>query len=206
MAKSMSVVVRPNQAALWPVSKSSLEVVPPKGMSRCVWASMPPGSSNMPEASMTRPAASAGREGAMSRIFSPSTRMSAAKLRSAVTTVPLRMSVAGIGTIIAEDDSIRRYSDYRFRVRRGERVSGGNLRMAPPEGSGVEGRWRLAHGHRIVLAEGRREPSGLRSGRLRVARRKDRVPRRRRPQRRDEEGQQDYRRLADVHGDRARRA
>src|SRR6266567_3411357 len=57
---------------------------------------MPPGSSSMPEASMTRLAASAGREGAMSRIFSPSTRMSATMLRSAVTTVPFRISVVGI--------------------------------------------------------------------------------------------------------------
>src|SRR5262245_54848085 len=57
---------------------------------------MPPGSSSIPEASMTRLAASAGREGAMSRIFSPSTRMSATTLRSAVTTVPFRMSVVGI--------------------------------------------------------------------------------------------------------------
>src|SRR6266446_522188 len=96
MAKSMMVVVPPKAAARVPVSKSSLEVVPPNGMSRCVWASMPPGSSSIPEASMTRPAASAGREGAMSRIFSPSTRMSAATLRSAVTTVPFRMSVVGI--------------------------------------------------------------------------------------------------------------
>src|SRR2546430_395129 len=57
---------------------------------------MPPGSSSIPEASMTRPAASGGREGAMSRIFSLSTRMSATMLRSAVTTVPFRISVVGI--------------------------------------------------------------------------------------------------------------
>src|SRR5947209_348958 len=43
MAKSMSVVVPPKAAAMVPVSKSSELVVPPKGMSRCVCTSMPPG-------------------------------------------------------------------------------------------------------------------------------------------------------------------
>ena len=43
MAKSTMVVVPPTAAARVPVSKSSAEVVPPKGMSRCVWTSMPPG-------------------------------------------------------------------------------------------------------------------------------------------------------------------
>ena len=48
MAKSTMVVVPPMAAARVPVSKSSLDVVPPNGMSRCVCASMPPGSSSMP--------------------------------------------------------------------------------------------------------------------------------------------------------------
>ena len=43
MAKSTIVVVPPIAAARVPVSKSSAELVPPKGMSRWVWASMPPG-------------------------------------------------------------------------------------------------------------------------------------------------------------------
>jgi hypothetical protein len=51
MAKSTMVVVPPNAAARVPVSKSSLDVVPPNGMSRCVCASIPPGSSSSPEAS-----------------------------------------------------------------------------------------------------------------------------------------------------------
>src|SRR6266568_2091018 len=52
MAKSMSVVVPPWAAAMVPVSKSSDETVPPKGMSRWVWASMPPGKTYFPVASM----------------------------------------------------------------------------------------------------------------------------------------------------------
>ena len=49
----MSVVVPPCAAAIVPVSKSSAEVVPPNGMSRCVWTSTPPGITSLPEASMT---------------------------------------------------------------------------------------------------------------------------------------------------------
>src|SRR5213593_2622893 len=63
---------------------------------------MPPGSSSRPVASITRSAASAGREGAMSRMRSPSTRMSAAALRSAVTTVPLRMRMLGMMSTIMQ--------------------------------------------------------------------------------------------------------
>src|ERR1035441_7402541 len=65
MAKSIRVVVPPKAAARVPVSKSSLEVVPPKGMSRCVWTSIPPGSSSMPDASITRSAVSTGTEHAI---------------------------------------------------------------------------------------------------------------------------------------------
>jgi len=36
-------VVPPNAAAIVPDSKSSADVVPPNGMSRWVWQSMPPG-------------------------------------------------------------------------------------------------------------------------------------------------------------------
>jgi len=43
MAKSMIVVVPPQAAAAVPVSNVSLAVVPPNGISMCVWASTPPG-------------------------------------------------------------------------------------------------------------------------------------------------------------------
>ena len=45
-------VVPPKAAAMVPDSKSSADVVPPNGMSRCVCTSMPPGSTSLPEASM----------------------------------------------------------------------------------------------------------------------------------------------------------
>ena len=50
------VVVPPCAAAIVPDSKSSADVVPPNGMSRCVWTSMPPGKHVLPVASMTRSA------------------------------------------------------------------------------------------------------------------------------------------------------
>jgi hypothetical protein len=43
MAKSMCIVVPPKAAARCPLKKSSEETVPPNGMSRWVWTSMPPG-------------------------------------------------------------------------------------------------------------------------------------------------------------------
>ena len=49
----MRVVVPPWAAAIVPDSKSSEEVVPPKGMSRCVCTSIPPGMTSFPEASTT---------------------------------------------------------------------------------------------------------------------------------------------------------
>src|SRR5215469_76249 len=93
MAKSTSVVVPPNAAARVPVSKSSLDVVPPNGISRCVCASIPPGKSNSPVASITRSDAPAVKPARTSLIFSPSTKMSAGNVDSAVTTVPPRISV-----------------------------------------------------------------------------------------------------------------
>ena len=57
----MSVVVPPKAAARVPVSKSSALVVPPKGMSRCVWTSMPPGRTYLPAASMIFVALSRGK-------------------------------------------------------------------------------------------------------------------------------------------------
>ena len=57
VAKSMIVVVPPWAAATVPVSKSSVEVMSPAGMSRCVCASMPPGITRRPDASITVSAA-----------------------------------------------------------------------------------------------------------------------------------------------------
>src|ERR1700712_4836738 len=51
--KSTIVVVPPQAAALVPVSKESDAVVPPNGISMCVWASIPPGMTYFPVASMT---------------------------------------------------------------------------------------------------------------------------------------------------------
>ena len=53
MQKSTWLVVPPNAAAVWPDSTSSIVVVPPNGMSRCVCGSTPPGSTYLPVASMT---------------------------------------------------------------------------------------------------------------------------------------------------------
>jgi hypothetical protein len=54
--KSTWVVVPPNAAEVCPDSTSSIVTVPPKGMSRCVWGSTPPGSTYLPEASIVRSA------------------------------------------------------------------------------------------------------------------------------------------------------
>ena len=48
IAKSMIIVVPPQAAARVPVSKVSADVVPPKGISMWVWASMPPGTTYLP--------------------------------------------------------------------------------------------------------------------------------------------------------------
>ena len=56
MAKSTIDVVPPYAAAIVPDSKSSADVVPPNGMSRCVCTSTPPGSTYLPDASITRSA------------------------------------------------------------------------------------------------------------------------------------------------------
>ena len=52
IAKSTIVVVPPCAAASVPDSKSSMELVPPNGISRCVCASMPPGMMYFPAASI----------------------------------------------------------------------------------------------------------------------------------------------------------
>ena len=53
IAKSTMDVVPPYAAAIVPDSKSSADVVPPNGMSRCVCTSMPPGITSLPAASRT---------------------------------------------------------------------------------------------------------------------------------------------------------
>ena len=107
-AKSMIVVVPPQAAARVPVSKVSTENVPPNGISMCVCTSIPPGSTYLPVASMTRSAATAaGLSGSASpvlapaitarpstaAIFSPATSTSASSVPDAVTTVPPEISV-----------------------------------------------------------------------------------------------------------------
>ena len=97
-AKSMIVVVPPQAAARVPVSKVSTEKVPPNGISMCVCTSIPPGSTYLPVASMTRSAATASSAPVTSRastaaIFSPATSTSASSVPDAVTTVPPEISV-----------------------------------------------------------------------------------------------------------------
>ena len=75
MAKSTIVVVPPNAAAIVPDSKSSAEVVPPNGMSMWVCTSMPPGSTYLPVASITRSAGIVSAD-PMVVIFSPSMKTS----------------------------------------------------------------------------------------------------------------------------------
>ena len=98
--KSTIVVVPPKAAAIVPVSKVSAENVPPNGISRWVCTSIPPGSTYLPAASMTSPAAELGSVpgAATAAIFSPSTRTSALAVPVADTTVPflMRMLIYGV--------------------------------------------------------------------------------------------------------------
>ena len=100
IAKSTIEVVPPYAAASVPERKSSDDDVPPNGMSRCVCASIPPGMTYLPVASMVTskvaPAPDAPNETAGSKIdaMRPSTMAtSALYVSTAVTTVPPRMSV-----------------------------------------------------------------------------------------------------------------
>jgi hypothetical protein len=103
IAKSTIVVVPPNAAAIVPDSKSSDELVPPNGMSMCVWQSMPPGMTNLPVASMTlnwlNGGLSLGKRSNMPvcwkpAILSPTIITSATNVSLAVTTVPPLISVS----------------------------------------------------------------------------------------------------------------
>ena len=96
-AKSMIVVVPPQAAARVPVSNVSAENVPPNGISMCVCTSIPPGSTYLPVASMTRSAAIADGSSARparrrqpaAAIFSPvDQHVGGLRARSRVTTVP----------------------------------------------------------------------------------------------------------------------
>src|ERR1700677_5066736 len=97
-AKSTMVVVPPHAAARVPVSNVSAENVPPNGISMCVCTSIPPGSTYLPVASMTRSAATAAgfsaaaspvtARASTAAIFSPATSTSASSVPDAVTTVP----------------------------------------------------------------------------------------------------------------------
>ena len=75
MQKSTWQVVPPRAAARWPDSTSSIVVVPPNGMSRCVCGSTPPGSTYLPLASITVSAATSS-DSPIREIRSSSTRMS----------------------------------------------------------------------------------------------------------------------------------
>jgi len=94
MAKSISVVVPPKAAATVPVSKSSALFVPPNGMSRCVWTSIPPGITIRPAASIIFPLFSADSDCAIAVILPFSMPMSLAYVSVAVTMVPFRTTVS----------------------------------------------------------------------------------------------------------------
>ena len=84
----------PWAAAIVPDSKSSDDAVPPNGISMCVWASMPPGITYWPVASMTVSAVPSAVPGAVSATILPlSIHRSAANVSLAVTQVPFLMSV-----------------------------------------------------------------------------------------------------------------
>src|SRR2546428_2806100 len=85
-------VVPPNAAARVPVSKSSDDFDPPNGMSMCVCASIPPGRTYFPVASIVLSAAMSSDKPIV-EIFSSSTRTSPLYLSVAVTTVPFLISV-----------------------------------------------------------------------------------------------------------------
>ncbi len=101
--KSTMLVVPPQAAARVPVSKVSDALVPPKGISMWVCASMPPGMTYLPDASITvstlrvRSLPSSCEPGASTAtICSPSTSTSASERPVDDTTVPPVMSVVAM--------------------------------------------------------------------------------------------------------------
>ncbi len=91
----MIVVVPPKAAARVPVSKVSFDVTAPTGSSMCVWASTAPGITSLRAASISRSTAPTSwpSPGSTATIRSPSMSTSAICEPSALTTVPLTMSV-----------------------------------------------------------------------------------------------------------------
>ena len=83
------VVVPPATAAAVPESQSSAVIVPPNGMSMCVWASMKPGITRSPRTS-TVSAPSPGTVVPTDAMRPSRIAMSASNVPSAVTTVPPR--------------------------------------------------------------------------------------------------------------------
>ena len=81
------VVVPPSAAATVPLAKSSIVVVPPNGMSRCVCGSMKPGNTYAPDASTVSCPTSLMLR-AIAVITPSSISTSAGKTSVAVTTVP----------------------------------------------------------------------------------------------------------------------
>ena len=92
MTKSMMLVVPPAMAADVPVKKSSLVMVPMKGISIWVCGSIPPGITNMPPASTISVPVGASKLGSTATITPSSHNTSARVVCSAVTTVPPRTS------------------------------------------------------------------------------------------------------------------
>ena len=97
-AKSMIVVVPPQAAARVPVSNVSAENVPPNGISMWVCASIPPGSTYFPLASMTRSASAAHDEaspepGAARAVIFSSSMMTSVVAPDGLITLPPAMRV-----------------------------------------------------------------------------------------------------------------
>ena len=97
-----------------PVSKSSLEVVPPNGMSRCVWTSMPPGSRSMPVASITSASHVDQKARRISNALAFDQNIGRCASCVAVTTVPLLRSV--VFDIVSSQDSAGRPRSTRSMV------------------------------------------------------------------------------------------
>ncbi len=102
----MMLVVPPHAAARVPVSNVSIAAVPPKGSSMWVCASIPPGMTYLPVASMTRSTdaatsvpSSAEPGCSTATIVSPSISTSACERPVAETTVPPVMSVVAMISI-----------------------------------------------------------------------------------------------------------
>src|SRR5690554_6759604 len=110
----MIVVVPPQAAARVPVSKVSDAAVPPKGNSMCVWASIPPGMTYLPAASITvstfavRSVPSSVEPGvSTATTVSPSMSTSACTRPVAETTVPFLMRVFMVVSLRLRDARVR---------------------------------------------------------------------------------------------------